>query len=207
MEQRTKILFHSLDGVKHCFDGFAAAYCAWKVLGESAEYIPVIHDFPPPRINPGDMVYLLDFSYPRSLIEQIREVAEKVVILDHHKTAALQLLGIEGAIFDMNKSGAVLAWEYWHPSQPAPALIKYISDRDQWIQQLPYTEEVNAALSIFPQDFVVLDTLAKLPNYVDFMRRIGEPIRKRRENQIKQLMGTAQIEEVAGNPSTSNQDE
>ncbi len=198
MNQATKILFHSYNRLSHCQDGFAAAYCAWTVLGDSAEYIPVVHHEPPPPINPGDIIYLVDFSYPRSIMEQIIDVAEKVVVLDHHQTAVEQLLGIKGAILDMSKSGAVLAWEYWHLSQSPPELIRYISDRDLWTKELPYTEEIHWALSTFPQDFVIWDTLAKLPNYVEFMRRIGAPLKLKREDQLQQLVNTAKIEVVAG---------
>lgn len=198
MTNNLKILFHSYDRVSHCQDGFAAAYCAWTALGDSAEYIPVVHNEPPPSINPGDIIYLVDFSYPRTTMEQIINVAEKVIVLDHHKTAVEQLLGIKGVILDMSKSGAVLAWEYWHRSQPTPDLIKYISDRDLWTKELPYTEEIHWALSTFPQDFVVWDTLAKLPNYVGFMKRIGAPLKLKRDDQLQQLINTATLEEVAG---------
>jgi oligoribonuclease NrnB/cAMP/cGMP phosphodiesterase (DHH superfamily) len=32
----------------------------------------------------------------------------------------------------MTKSGAVLAWEYFHPNLPVPELFKYVQDRDLW---------------------------------------------------------------------------
>jgi len=41
-------------------------------------------------------------------------------------------VGIDTPIFDMNKSGALLTWEYFHSDKHTPEFIKYISDRDLW---------------------------------------------------------------------------
>jgi oligoribonuclease NrnB/cAMP/cGMP phosphodiesterase (DHH superfamily) len=65
---------------------------------------------------------------------------KRIVILDHHKTAqeALEKWFNNNSPknstvwFDMNKSGARLAWEYFHPNTPVPFLIKLIEDRDLW---------------------------------------------------------------------------
>jgi len=48
---KTKVLYHF-----GCNDGFAAAYCAWTVLGDSAEYIGVSYGEDAPTINEGDRV-------------------------------------------------------------------------------------------------------------------------------------------------------
>jgi uncharacterized protein len=197
MAPNIKILFHSIDKIKHCPDGFAAAYIAWTIFGESAQYIPVVHQEPPPAISKGDRVYIIDFSYSRQIIEQMKELAD-ITILDHHKTALEELLGIAGTIFNMNKSGAMLAWEYWYPYTPAPNLIRYIQDRDLWTNQLPHTKKVNLALSLFPQDFVIWHTLAQMPNFVDFMNRIGSSLYEKRQQEIQTLIATAKIQEIAG---------
>ena len=65
---------------------------------------------------------------------QIEAKVSKLVVLDHHKSAAEKLTGYQcrcGVVhFDMNKSGARLAWEFFHPDKPVPGLIRYIEDRD-----------------------------------------------------------------------------
>ena len=47
---------------------------------------------------------------------------------------------------DDERSGAMLAWEYFHPDKPAPMLIMHIDDRDRWQFKLAGSKEFNAAL-------------------------------------------------------------
>ncbi len=141
-------------------------------------------------------MYLVDFSYPRNELLAMSQIAQ-VKVLDHHKTAKEALLGLGFALFDMKKSGAQLAWNFWHDS-PTPELINYVGDRDLWLKQLPYTEEIHRGLQTFPQDFLVWDTLANLPNYVEFMRRIGSPIYQEHVKSVEELISTATWKELQG---------
>lgn len=199
-----KVLFHSNGNGKHCPDGFAAAYAMWKCFGDKAEYIPCVYQQSPPEIQGSDEIFLVDFSYPRDVLEAWADVVYvdgSLVVLDHHKTAQESLSGgIRGADiqFDMNRSGAQLAWGYFEGQPPEPDLISYVADRDLWKKELPHTEEVHRALMTFPQDFEVWDTLANLPNYVDFMRRIGEPIYQKHLAEVEELAASAEWKEVAG---------
>ena len=49
-------------------------------------------------------------------------------------------------IHDDNKSGAMLAWEYFHPGTEVPMFIKLIDTRDRWVFEIPGAKEFNAAL-------------------------------------------------------------
>lgn len=162
------VLYHS-----NCYDGFGAAYCAWLKFGAGADYIPVGYGTPPPDLSKYDTVYIVDFSYPREVMLEIcRE--RKVVVLDHHKTAQANFKDLKHpnltAIFDMNKSGAMLAWEFFHRFDsvdtshpnwdlpfPAPRLIEHIQDRDLWTYKIPGSREVHAALVSYPMDFQLWD--------------------------------------------------
>jgi oligoribonuclease NrnB/cAMP/cGMP phosphodiesterase (DHH superfamily) len=75
------------------------------------------------------MVYILDFSYDEETLRNLYKKVE-VVVLDHHKTAEKDLKDLSFAKFDMNKSGAMMAWEYFHPEKEVPLMIRYIQDRD-----------------------------------------------------------------------------
>lgn len=194
----TKVLFHSNDGKRHCPDGFAAAWAAWLVFDETAEYIPCVYQKPCPVDVKGDNVYILDFSYPRDVLERMHEETEHMIVLDHHKTAQEALDGLSFARFDMNLSGAQMAWEFFHPDRPMPELIRYVADRDLWKRAMWYTEEVHLALSSFPQDFEVWDTLARLPNYADFMSRIGDPLYQKHLVEVRELAASADWQHFAG---------
>jgi oligoribonuclease NrnB/cAMP/cGMP phosphodiesterase (DHH superfamily) len=152
------VLYHS-----NCYDGFGAAYAAWKKFGdEGTKYLPVSYGFPPPEMPDAKAVYIVDFSYPK---ETILALAEKcpVTVLDHHKTAKEALEPLVGqdnptVIFDMERSGAKMTWEYLNAAKPTPALIEHISDRDLWRFRLEGSKAVHKALVSYPMDFKVWDT-------------------------------------------------
>jgi oligoribonuclease NrnB/cAMP/cGMP phosphodiesterase (DHH superfamily) len=53
----------------------------------------------------------------------------------------------------MSKSGARLAWEFFHPDAPVPALVSYVEDRDIWAWKHPESPAFLAALDMEPLDF------------------------------------------------------
>lgn len=149
-----KILYHA-----NCTDGSGAALSAWMHFGEDekCQYIPVQYGNPPPEIEEGEMVVMLDFSYPRDIIMQLATVAGRILIIDHHKTAQADLADpfpesdstcqVE-TVFDMDKSGAVLTWEYFFPDGVVPPLLKIIQDRDLWKFDMEGTNDVIKGLSV-----------------------------------------------------------
>ena len=68
----------------NCPDGFGGAYAAWKKFGKDAEYIPVKHGNPVPDGLSDACVYLIDFCYPKEIMDSIVSGAASVTILDHH---------------------------------------------------------------------------------------------------------------------------
>lgn len=159
------VIYHA-----NCWDGFCAAWVARKALGEIEAY-PAHYGQSPPDVS-GRIVYVLDFSYPAEVMEQLVTEARHTVVLDHHKTAQAALehfhrpeIGID-VWFDMNKSGGRLAWEWFTlmgydlstPNAPhAPWLVDYTEDRDLWRHALDGTQEINAALRSYPLDFDLWD--------------------------------------------------
>ncbi len=146
------VLYHS-----PCQDGFGAAYAAWKKFGDKAKYYGVSYGKPLPDMPKAKEVYILDFSYSKEILEQLANNCEKVVVLDHHKTAQKDLEGLSFAIFDMNRSGASMAWDYFHPKKKRPWFINYIEDRDLWKHKLPFTHEIASSLMSYPLDFKTWD--------------------------------------------------
>jgi uncharacterized protein len=66
------------------------------------------------------------------------------------------------AYFDMNRSGAGIAWDFFHPDQPRPPLIDHVEDRDLWRFALPNTREIQSAVFSYPFDFDTWDQLMQL---------------------------------------------
>jgi oligoribonuclease NrnB/cAMP/cGMP phosphodiesterase (DHH superfamily) len=140
-----------------CSDGFGGRYAAWKKFGNSANYIGVQYGKPIPYIPDHSELYIIDFSYPKDILRDLNNRMKKLVVLDHHKTAEEDLRGEPYAIFDMNRSGAVMAWEYFHPSIPVPTLLQMIQDRDLWTWKLPSTKPVLEALRVYGDGYTSED--------------------------------------------------
>ena len=60
-------------------------------------------------------------------------------------------------IHDNNKSGAMLAWEYFHPDTEVPMFIKHIDDYDRWQFKIEDTKAFNKALWSRPWSFAEWD--------------------------------------------------
>lgn len=158
------VLYHG----RNCPDGFAAALAAWLYFGGRGEYLGLDHgdirnidDLP---ALAGRAVYILDFSFEPELLRQIEQRAAKLVMLDHHLSAATKLGGFAcrcGVVhFDMSKSGSRLAWEFFHPQQALPDLVRYIEDRDIWAWKYPESAAYLAALDMEPFDFTRWQAIA-----------------------------------------------
>lgn len=164
-----------------CDDGFGAAFAVNLFFAGDVEFHYGVYHEDPPDVSGRD-VLLVDFSYERAVIDRMANQARAVVILDHHKSAAEDLapfavhrsrpgaLGWDDvprllrelkernrppviALFDMERSGAGITWDFFFGSRPRPWLIDYVEDRDLWRKALPHSDEIAMALSSYPQDF------------------------------------------------------
>jgi oligoribonuclease NrnB/cAMP/cGMP phosphodiesterase (DHH superfamily) len=145
----------------NCPDGFGAALAAWLYFEGQGEYLGLSHgkvnqieDLPPLA---GRAVYILDFSFDASLMQGIDEQAAKLVMLDHHKSAADKLGQFKcrcGVVhFDMSQSGAMLSWKFFFPERPVPDLVRYVQDRDLWTWAYPESAAFLSALDLEPNEF------------------------------------------------------
>ncbi len=116
--RKVYVLYH-----RNCMDGSGSKFAAYLVFGSRAEYIDVQYREPMPKIEDGSDVYILDFSYSREELIALNARVNKLVVLDHHKTAKKDLEGLPFALFDMKKSGAMMSWLYFHPSKTIPEII------------------------------------------------------------------------------------
>lgn len=164
---------------KNCHDGFAAAWVANRYFRGEADFHAAAYKEPPPDAS-GRHIFILDFSYPRGDLVTLAAKNHCVFVLDHHKTAAMDLALLPAvppiwqwedslksgfnfplsATFDMERSGAGLAWDYFFPDQPRPALVEFVQDRDLWRFEHPGTRAVHSALASYPMDFETWDAIA-----------------------------------------------
>lgn len=132
-------------------DGFGAAYSAYMKFGkENVEYIPIDYGWQFPVLEDGSDVYILDFSISRSELDSLVARMNFVLILDHHKSAAEKLEGHPNTFFDMKRSGAGIAWDYFNPNVPRPDFITYIEDQDLFNMAFHNSHEVRSSILIIP---------------------------------------------------------
>ena len=177
----------------NCPDGFAAAWVVRKALGENVVFFEGIHQKPPPDVKDMD-VFLVDFSYKKATLQKMLTSASSITILDHHISAKndlqpfLENAQIKG-VFDINKSGAMITWDWFYAGEDAPKLIDHIQDRDLWRFQLTDTRDITTGLSSYPYDFDVWDKfMGYNSTQLLALKTDGAAIERKLQRDIKELI-------------------
>lgn len=90
------------------------------------------------------------------------------------------------AYFDMNRSGAGIAWDFFNPDVPRPALVNHVEDRDLWRFSLTGTREIQAAVFSYQYSFELWDMLAKLD--MEVLRTEGAAIERKHHKDVAELV-------------------
>ena len=149
----------------------------------------------------GASVAFVDMAPGNPALRALARVAERIVVLDHHVSSRDRFeadaslgdeLRREGHVlhFDLEHSGAVLAWRYFHGEEPLPDLLAYVEDQDLWRFKLPSSREVNVAVTSYPRRFEVWDRLADTP--VERLAEEGAPILRAQRAEVERALATAQ---------------
>lgn len=181
----------------NCADGFGAAWVVRKALGD-IEFHAGAYQAPPPDVAGKDVV-MVDFSYKRDVLLEMAAVANSILILDHHKSAAEDLVNLPSNVtctFDMDRSGAMLAWDHYFPHNTPPALLLHIEDRDLWRFNLENTRQVQAALFSYPYDFDYWDVLMAADPAV--LAAEGRCIERKHFKDLGELLKATQRDMVIG---------
>lgn len=177
--KRALVIYHA-----NCDDGFGAAW-AFHHLKEKDYFETFYHPakygepFPDQWDGLADDVFILDFSFPYSVLVNEADNYNSITQLDHHKSAWLDFcVAIHEApdkvnpshwsdyprslsgIWNMNQSGAMMTWLYFMPiNYEAPMLIRHIQDNDLWKFSFPETKPFISALRSYPRTFEKWDEL------------------------------------------------
>jgi len=206
---------------RNCADGFGAAYSIWTKWPD-IEFVPLAHGDPISASQyVGKHVIFVDFSLKANAMRDLGISAKSVVILDHHKSAELELESFakfDGSIedlealmvywskdssflnvyvhFDMLHSGAVLAWNFANPGTPAPIGLLYIEDRDLWNWNLEGSKAFGLALESEIWDFEHWDMWVLNPGDAQKLVEVGESIISYQAKLIKQITSNAKMGEL-----------
>lgn len=202
----------------HCADGFGAAWACWMRWRDTCEYMPASYGHTPPDVT-GKDVLIVDFSYKRDVLREMGRAAKSIIVLDHHKTAAADLADwaiddVAGefwagdnplkavrlndervgqpiaALFDMERSGARLAWEFCHEVE-TPLLIRLIEDRDLWRFTMEDTKPFSLWLRSEPFSFDRFELLAQQ------LEEAGDSHDIMTEARAMQRFADAKVDEIA----------
>lgn len=182
---RPFIIYHG-----DCADGYGAAYAA-HFRYPDADFYKGVYQETPPDVTGRD-VFMLDFSYKFDVVHDMARSAKSITIIDHHISACKDLCGERQlphnvfCEFDMDHSGAVMAWIRFNPELPMPTLFDYIQDRDLWRHKLPHTKEVNAAIFSYEYDFGVWEKL--LATSIDDLTLEGASILRKQNKDLMELL-------------------
>ena len=209
----------------NCADGFSSAWVFWKVqdvIEQGFDFHSGVYNKPAPDVS-DRVVYMVDFSYKRKVIKDMIQLggANKIIIIDHHKSAMEDLAGLDDEIreeaeiaqkeidggdlpedwenpltliFDMNMSGATMAWKYWEDvfrtvNMSRPLLLGHIEDRDLWRFKLPLTREIQSAVFSYEYTFENWDKLMAMDSVAIMKLGVaGEAIERKHHKDIKELV-------------------
>lgn len=198
MKRKPIVLYH-----KNCTDGFGAAWCFWNEYKDSFDYQAVSYNEAPPDVT-DRIVYLVDFSYPKAVLEEMLKTAEFITVIDHHKTALDWLKDFEHSklttFASLEQSGAMLAWFYIYGKTPPPALLKYIEDRDLWKFSLPCTREIMSWMFSWDYNFPLYDKLMSYTEEWLLKHAVAQGIGIERAYQrnLKEMIRTSRRQMVIG---------
>lgn len=156
------IIYHA-----NCPDGMCAAWCANHFYTEAMErgeaevtFYGATHGQSPPikLVKKAHKTFILDFSYSREDMIKISKLTE-LKVLDHHVKAQEACQDLDFCEFDLNRSGAGIAWDYFFPDVERPWLVDYIETRDIWQWKWPNAEEALAYVDTLPRNFMTYDKI------------------------------------------------
>lgn len=144
-----------------CPDGFGGAYAAWKKFGDTAQYVPLSRGGEPLPDVAGRDVYFIDFILTQPEMDAVAAEAGRLIALDHHAGVREVTESMPEHVFDNDRSGASIAWSYFHPDTPLPRLLAFVEDDDLFRFQLPETRAVVSYLAAKPYTFESWDEAAQ----------------------------------------------
>ena len=193
---------------RHCFyhagcpDGFGAAFAVWSIWGSEGDYRPRGHDDNPLAAVDFQAaeVLFVDLTPTNAELRTLAPAAARLTVLDHHISSQKRVEEEEGLMdalaerdhhvhFDLEHSGAVLAWNHFHPEEPVPLLLQYVQDQDLWKWELPHSREINACLGSYPREFSVWQELSQKP--LEELAAQGTAIVRANDIDVQRLLRTA----------------
>lgn len=190
---------------KRCADGVASAALLVKFLDTEVTLLGGAYQKPPESMDIFNdrVVYLVDYSYEFSVMEEIIQRALRVVYLDHHAMAVKRMLAyshvdkfdMRFSVMDESMSGVGCVWTWikantHYDDSHKPEILKYIQDRDLW--KFEFGELSKNLHEYLQYRGITVSTLLGLLDYdnSDLVEifRVGGALRKKFLNDCKSII-------------------
>jgi nanoRNase/pAp phosphatase (c-di-AMP/oligoRNAs hydrolase) len=190
----------------YCTDGFGAAFAAWKKFGNNATYIARDRKDVPfsPSFFKNKEVYVVDYSFSLAEMIAYQDEARSFMVIDHHISAKNDVESLHNHIFNNDKSGAYLAWEYFHPETKVPKLIEYISDADIWAHTLPDWQEIESFIYSDSSEHFTFEHFQKIHDMLETedgysrAKEIGTLLLSSFKQKVEMYVNLAELVEFEG---------
>lgn len=188
----------------NCSDGLSSAWAVWRKYPD-ATFVPLDYGDPPNfHLDQDTLLIIVDFSYNTPVMKWLWSQCGRMIFLDHHTKSegianALRLdcvreqrsrLGEDSFLYNANRSGATMAWHYFHPAKPCPELLSHVEDHDLWKFELKDTRAVLAGLSMYPRttDYI-FEAFGEDPDrLIPELKEKGQPIVKREDADVENII-------------------
>jgi oligoribonuclease NrnB/cAMP/cGMP phosphodiesterase (DHH superfamily) len=158
-----------------CMDGFTGAWVAYKKFGNTATYIGAEDRTVPPAGLLDKEIYIIDYSYPVDVLLDLESKNKKLVVLDHHVSAKDTVTAVKDHVYDVDHSGAYIAWKYFFQDTPIPKFVLYVEDGDLYRFKMPFAKSILSYVymqelhferfDLFEQEFENQDSFTMLNTY------------------------------------------
>jgi len=184
-----------------CPDGMGAAWAVHRAWGGVGEFVARGHDDLARASDwKGAEIVFVDIAPQVEEARMLAEASSRLIVLDHHITARARFeqapevteeLEKSGHLlyFDMQRSGAMIAWDHFHPDDEPPDLLRYVQDQDLWHWALPDSSEVNAAIASYPYTLEAWGELAT--RSAKALAEEGRPILRANRMEVERVLRNA----------------
>ena len=186
---------------KNCHDGLASAAIYYEI-NSKVDFLPYQHGDDLPIIF-NKTILILDISLPKfKLINLFKN--NTVYLVDHHLPTEelIPLFNSPNFIhYDKSKCGALNFWYLVYPNEEPPIILSYVNDRDLWLNELPYYQEIFDGLTLEDKTVKNWNKLIFKSGADKFQQLVdkGNIIRKYVMNEIKYLETKSYIENFTFN--------
>lgn len=183
----------------NCADGSASSWVVEQAL-PGTKHLAIRYGREPvyERLK-GKDVYVVDFSFPVEVLMELEKVVNKLVLLDHHVSAERALKDFVPSrpnteiVFDMERSGARIAWDYFFQGKKPPYHILAVEDYDMYKFSLEHTAEIAEVVYLLGIGPVEYDNLF-LNHPREEIVKLGSVLLKKKFEDVERAVSRAVVE-------------